>query len=81
MSHELCLDVFVTRRETKLLLYPVFVEVAKLSCLSKIPSQPIKRNRNSLPTMIFVVEALSVAVISGLKLTAWWLAFNWLAKY
>lgn len=32
-------------------------------------------------TMIFVVEALSVAVISGLKLTAWYLAFNWLAKY
>jgi hypothetical protein len=31
--------------------------------------------------MIFVLEALSVALISGVKLGAWWFAFSWLAQY
>lgn len=31
--------------------------------------------------MTFVLEALSVALISAVKLTAWWLAFNWLRRY
>jgi hypothetical protein len=31
--------------------------------------------------MPLVLEALSVALISGLKLTTWWMAFSWLAKY
>jgi hypothetical protein len=31
--------------------------------------------------MIFVIEALSVALLSSVKLGAWWCAFTWLARY
>lgn len=49
-------------------------EISNYSFRKSIP-QPRQARK-----MIFVFEALSVVLISGVKLGAWWLAFNWLSR-
>jgi hypothetical protein len=68
-----------TKQFSNILLDPncIFVEQSTIYKFFALAKPSIKATN----TMIFVLEALSVVLISGVKLGAWWFAFNWLARY
>jgi hypothetical protein len=67
------------KRCSNILLNPncILVEQSTIYKFFALAKPSIK----AINTMIFVLEALSVALISGVKLGAWWFAFDWLARY